>query len=437
MPHMRHPEFQPAHALFAHANFHERNTTMKQQFPPFPPKVNKIYGTDKDDELYGTAANDVFYAGDGMDYMYGGAGADWFYGGKGDDFYEVRDAGDVVVEYADEGYDWVNSYLNDYTLTDNVEALSLYGEAVSGTGNGLNNLIIGNDKSNVLVGLGGKDYLDGGKGSDIMMGGTGDDEYVVDHKEDMAWEFSEQGIDTVHSSIDYELGDNLEDLILANGAGAIDGTGNERDNKIVGNDSNNILIGGDGRDKLYGGGGQDTMLGGDGDDKFDIDSSDDIVVEFAGGGDFDTVTARTSYENPLNVEYMSLFGKDAIVGTGNWQDNTISGGDVGNLILGNDGNDTLIGRGGDDTLTGGADNDTFTFAKNEGNDVVTDFKANGDHDVIEIQSDIFKDFTDMMYSTKQVGNDTVIKLDAAGSTVITLQGVDMSTLQAQDFNYLL
>jgi Ca2+-binding RTX toxin-like protein len=438
---MRHPEFQPAQALSAHANFHERNTTMKQKFPTFPPqppqKYNTIYGTDNSEIIYGTPWDDMIIAGDGADILHdGGGGDDLFYGGKGDDIYSIHETGDRAIEYADEGYDTVYTSLLDYTLEANFEKLVLEGEAKNGIGNGLDNILIGNDKNNLLAGLDGDDFIDGGKGADDMSGGTGDDSYMVDHKDDKVWDFSGQGIDTVFSSVDYELSAHLENLDLVDGAGAIDGTGNERDNKISGNDSDNMLIGGGGRDDLYGGGGQDTMLGGSGNDKYNIDSGDDIVIEFAGDGDYDMVIARTNYENPLNVERMFLHGKNAVIGVGNYQDNTIIGSDVGNLLFGDAGDDTLIGREGDDTLIGGADNDTFAFAKNEGNDIVTDFKANGDHDVIEIQSDIFKDFADMLWSTKQVGNDTVIKLDAAGSTVITLQNVDMSTLQAQDFNYL-
>jgi trimeric autotransporter adhesin len=424
---------------------------MLHKFPP-PPKYNKIYGTDNDETLQGTAATDLIYAGDGKDVLIGGGGTDYYFGGKGDDEYHVQDAGDVVVEHADEGYDTVRSYVDDYTLGDNVEKLILVGDTVTGTGNELNNKLVGNDKTNVLFGLDGNDSLDGGKGIDIMQGGDGDDQYWVDNVSDIAWEQQDNGSDLVHSTVSYKLGMYVENLFLDDGAGAINGTGNESDNHIRGNESDNTIKGEGGHDHIVGFGGKDKMYGGTGDDYIVVDSSDDTVIEYAGEG-YDTVFAKASYVNPLNVEHMIMDGLGTMVGLGNSQDNSILGNTGDTIMFGGGGkdtlhgfygNDTINGGAGDDriiggydtdTLTGGGDNDTFWFAKGFGNDTVTDFKANGDLDVIEFEAGIFSDFADMLWSTKQVGDDTVIKLDAAGSSVVTLQGVDMSTLQAQDFQF--
>ena len=49
-------------------------------------------------------------------------------------------------------------------------------EPVSGTGNELDNQIIGNDANNVL---------DGGAGADTLAGGLGDDLYLVDDAGDV------------------------------------------------------------------------------------------------------------------------------------------------------------------------------------------------------------------------------------------------------------
>ena len=110
----------------------------------------------------------------GNDHLVGGAGADEMLGGAGDDTYVVDDLGDDVFENAGDGNDRVNSFI-DYTLTDNVDNLALFGSALNGTGNSLRNTIIGNlngnvlsggDSHDVLYGLGGGDVLDGGAGID-------------------------------------------------------------------------------------------------------------------------------------------------------------------------------------------------------------------------------------------------------------------------------
>jgi Ca2+-binding RTX toxin-like protein len=93
--------------------------------------------------------------------------------------YFVDNAGDTVTELADGGIDSVYASI-DYTIGENVENLELIGAALNGTGNALDNWLVGNGKNNALSGGAGDDYLDGGTGADTMTGGTGDDTYVVD-----------------------------------------------------------------------------------------------------------------------------------------------------------------------------------------------------------------------------------------------------------------
>jgi hypothetical protein len=61
----------------------------------------------------------------------------------------------------------------DYTLSANLENLVLTGSAaIAGTGNALDNVLIGNGDANRLTGLAGNDWLDGGLGRDALLGGT-------------------------------------------------------------------------------------------------------------------------------------------------------------------------------------------------------------------------------------------------------------------------
>jgi VCBS repeat-containing protein len=300
---------------------------------------NVLTGNSNDNTLIGLAGNDI---------LDGGAGADMMQGGMGDDTYNVDNIGDTVAEAAGEGVDLVKSGIT-YTLTDNVENLSLTGTAsIDGTGNTLDNLITGNDAANTLTGLEGNDTLDGQGGADMLIGGTGNDTYVVDNSGDVITENAGEGIDTVQSSINYTLGDNVENLTLTGGS-AINGTGNALDNIIIGNSGNNILDGGIGAD---------TMAGGSGNDTYILDNLGDTIIEQAGQGT-DTIVSPFDYTVGANLENLTLTEGSALIGTGNELDNVLTGNSNDNTLTGLAGNDTLDGGAGADILIGGTGDDTY------------------------------------------------------------------------------
>ncbi|MEO7177522.1 MAG: M10 family metallopeptidase C-terminal domain-containing protein [Allosphingosinicella sp.] len=260
-----------------------------------------IIGNDVDNVLLGNAGVDRLEGRAGNDTLDGGLGADAMWGGVGNDSYVVDDAGDIVTEAAGEGTDSVSSSIS-YTLTDNVENLTLTGLAVNGTGNALDNVLTGDALNNTLLGgagddslygMAGNDTLNGGIGADKMVGGTGNDFYFVDNAGDSVVELGGEGTDTVSSSISYTLGDNVENLILT--GSATDGTGNALNNVLTGDALSNHLNGGAGDDRLIGGDGVDYLTGGAGNDIFvgeinatKVASKDgpislDVVLDFAKG----------------------------------------------------------------------------------------------------------------------------------------------------------
>ncbi len=225
----------------------------------------------------GNELDNIIRGNSGDNYLDGGTGEDTLIGGRGNDTYVVNSAGDQVIEKPNEGFDTVISSI-DYTLGDNLEALTLVGDALVGKGNEANNVLTGNELDNELYGYDGDDILDGGKGADLMVGGAGDDTYIVDNAGDLVVELANEGIDTVKSSIDYQLTDHVENLTLT-GQDNLTGEGNELDNVIIGNSGDNTLYGYDGDDTLDGGAGADILIGGRGNDTYIVDNVGDQVIE--------------------------------------------------------------------------------------------------------------------------------------------------------------
>ena len=298
-------------------------------------------------------------------------GVEVFSYGISDDVYTIDATSDVIVENPGGGVDLVRSSIT-YTLGSELENLTLTGLlAINGTGNALDNEIVGNEAANRLQGLAGNDWLDGGEGADTLEGGTGDDTFVVDNAGDVVSELIDSGIDLVRSSRSYNLGDNVENLLLT-GSANISGTGNSLANLITGNSGANTLNGGNGDDTLDGGAGADQLVGGRGSDVYLV-TAGDVVVELELQG-IDTVRSSVSWTLDANVEVLELIGDAASSATGNDGANTLVGNSAGNLLTGGKGYDTLDGGLGVDTLVGGLGYDSYVVTAG---DVVVELANQG------------------------------------------------------------
>jgi Ca2+-binding RTX toxin-like protein len=274
-------------------------------------------GNTLDNILTGNSAINTLTGGAGNDTLDGGAGADKLIGGTGDDAYIVDNTSDVITENANEGTDTVKSSVT-LTLGNNMENLALTGTtAINGTGNTLDNILVGNSAANTLTGGAGNDTLDGGTGADKLIGGSGNDTYFIDNSSDTITENASEGTDTVNSSITYTLGANLENLTLV-GTAAINGTGDALDNVLIGNSAINSLTGGTGNDTLDGGAGSDTLTGGTGNDTYKLGRGygvDTIVENDATPGNTDVaqfqsgiVTDQLWFQHVGNNLEVSIIG---------------------------------------------------------------------------------------------------------------------------------
>lgn len=114
----------------------------------------------------GNNADNILYANQTGSLLLGGGGNDIMIGGAGNDRFRVTEAGDLVFEAAGQGTDTVDSYIDTYQMSLNVEVLSLLGQGRVGLGSAGDDTIIGNELGNVLNGNAGNDVLTGGTGAD-------------------------------------------------------------------------------------------------------------------------------------------------------------------------------------------------------------------------------------------------------------------------------
>ncbi|MBV5310594.1 MAG: hypothetical protein JZU59_14545, partial [Chromatium okenii] len=399
-------------------------------------------GNTLDNELVGNSGNNLLDGGEGVDTMSGGAGDDIYIVENSfyKDYYglifygELYDQVEESSSGATGGTDTVRSFIS-YTLPGNVERLELqdifgYIYDIDGTGNNLNNTLIGNNDPNTLNGL---------EGVDTMIGGDSNDIYYVDNNLDVVIEentaTTDNQVDLVKSTINYILTANVEKLQLMGGAN-INATGNALNNilyantgdnvfdggagidavsyqsridskadyagadaaytgvlvslaspgiqptrgsgkdtfinieNLIGSQYNDWLVGDDKENRLDGFEGADRLVGGDGNDTYIVDNADLVVETNAATTQTDIVLSSVSHVLSANVEQLTLNGTNPINGTGNELPNIIIGNDKANVLDGMAGADQLVGGGGDDSYVVDTLSDTVVEQPSKGVDTV-------------------------------------------------------------------
>jgi Ca2+-binding RTX toxin-like protein len=327
------------------------------------------------DLIFGLGGADLLFGGTGADSIDGGLGDDTMAGGAGDDVYFVDSYGDMVdddragyLTGGGGGYDRIITGL-DYSLgafeRADIEVLELVGAAMTGTGNNLNNLIIGTAGANTL---------DGGQGSDEMRGGLGDDVYYLDSLGDRVVEEAGGGIDDVRiaTALFYLTGPGNPPQQLTTTLSMNDAWMQQVENvlldetrtlHLVGNNLNNRLISNDRDSSVSGGAGDDTIDPGLGRDVVDGGAGNDLLIADYGTVTYAISTAVPGRSNGFSGNLAEGYSGQYFRADNGNVDNTVvfSGierfqvttGGGGDFVWTGDGDDTVDGGAGDDHLRTG------------------------------------------------------------------------------------
>ena len=433
-----------------------------------------ISGGFGDDYLYGLNGNDILQGGDGADAISGGWDDDLIIGGKGNDnlsfgnsvfiYYGLTgDQGNDIYQFSKgDGHDIVDNNGDDLSFDivkftdvalvdltglqfakgikylDPVDLLISYGnDSIQlanyvtndrstrvdqwqfSDGATLDNFIIGTAANDALLGTDKNDAINGLAGADLLSGGMGDDLYFVDNAGDAITETANAGKDTVLSSINYTLADNVENLKLL--AGGVSATGNSLDNHLTGNKGNN---------NLYGKAGADVMVGGKGNDTYSVENIGDSIIELSNEGT-DKVTSSITWTLGANLENLTLSGTQAINGIGNGLNNIINGNTAANALFGDAGTDSLTGGNGRDTLVGGIGKDMIYLAETV---AVTDTVKIATGDSAASGYDVVANFA----LGKGITNTSADKLDLVTTTIaantVAVNGVDKGIIKSHSIS---
>ena len=148
--------------------------------------IERLIGSDYNDQLTGSTGNDRLEGGLGNDFMVGAAGNDTFFGGDGDDRMEGG-AGDDILN-GNTGRDTAiysgaaSAVVVNLGITSAQNTVGAGNDTLNSIerliGSNFNDALTGNTSNNVIYGEGGNDTVSGDAGSDVLYGGLGNDALV-------------------------------------------------------------------------------------------------------------------------------------------------------------------------------------------------------------------------------------------------------------------
>ncbi len=313
-----------------------------------------VLGGDGLDILRGDSGDDLLDGGSGDDVLSGGAGADTIRGGDGADEIWGDDGDDEIAGGA--GNDLVHGGGGiDVVVYAGLRA----GYAVLSSGSSVQvwdiDLTDGDDGHDLLFGVEALRFADvtiDPRGASLPMLFSGSADYA-DFAVIRAGDFSPTGLyDAGGGNDEVYLPLDLAAALLAGYDPLTPFDAGSGDDVVVGGSLADTIRGGSGSDILNGGAGADRLDGGTGDDIYYVDDPLDIAFERPGEG-YDIVISSVSLTLKSNVEELVLAGTADLTGSGNLEDNVVTGNAGHNRLSGREGADTLHGGAGNDSLDGG------------------------------------------------------------------------------------
>ena len=155
--------------------------------------------------------------------------------------------------------------------------------------------------------------LRNGTATGIVSGSQGNDTYIVNKDDGQAFEYADQGIDTLKTSVNFDarMGNGEIENFKAIGKTGITIIANEYDNMITGNRGKNFLDGQAGDDTLRGGKSADIFNFGTGKDS-------DRIMDFEDGKDVINVASWNNIGDFSDIQaIMSVSGDDLVLAFGN------------------------------------------------------------------------------------------------------------------------
>ena len=297
------------------------------------------------------------------------------------------------------------------TLNNEVENLTLTGAVgLAGTGNALNNIIIGTVGNDTLNGDIGNDTIFGGTGADSLTGGAGNDQLFGGNDLDSVFGGAGDDVLQIVTAAELVAGETYDggadnDFLYGGGLGvALDlSTSTVTGIENLASFSTGVTLTSaqlDGFSGYIGFVPTITLTTGGAIDLCDLDFDGITTLNLSAAGNTLQILSGTlgGYVGPLDGSFQGIVnggaGNDSVVVSGAYSIGsiTLNGFGGNDTLTGGIGNETIAGGSGSDSLTSGVgfSSDTFVFAFADGGttDTITDFQFGFGGDAFQVTNAI-------------------------------------------------